>query len=84
MPSRVGGAHTRRGRRGWCERQNPLPPIGPSPSPLVSTTYRVALYLMDEWGLPGLALNLAYLVDTNEMEVLNVETLLLYCLQLNN
>ncbi len=32
--------------------------------------------LMDEWGLPGLALNLAYLVDTNEMEVLNVETLL--------
>jgi len=32
--------------------------------------------LMDEWGIPGMAINLAYLIDTGEMDVVDTETLL--------
>lgn len=32
--------------------------------------------LMDEWGIPGMAINLAYKIDIGEMHVLDVETLL--------
>lgn len=32
--------------------------------------------LMDEWGITGLALNIAHLVDTGELEVINEETIL--------
>jgi len=31
---------------------------------------------MDEWGIPGMAINLAYLIDTGEMDVVDTETLL--------
>ncbi|BCV01477.1 MAG: hypothetical protein CM15mV42_1590 [uncultured marine virus] len=34
----------------------------------------VSLY--DEWGIPGLAMNLAYLIDTNQMDVMKVEDVL--------
>tara|TARA_R110000851_G_scaffold100671_1_gene216342 strand:+ start:7642 stop:8664 length:1023 start_codon:yes stop_codon:yes gene_type:complete len=32
--------------------------------------------LMDEWGLPGLAVNLAYLIETGQLQTLDSETLL--------
>ena len=32
--------------------------------------------LMDEWGITGLAMNLAYLIDTNELEVISEEAVL--------
>jgi|TARA_R100000084_G_scaffold109439_1_gene76822 hypothetical protein len=32
--------------------------------------------LMDEWGITGLALNIAYLIDTSEIEVIDEENLL--------
>ena len=32
--------------------------------------------LMDEWGIPGLAINLAFLIDTGEMNVFDVESVL--------
>ena len=31
---------------------------------------------MDEWGITGLSLNLAYLIDTNELEVISEEAIL--------
>jgi len=32
--------------------------------------------LYDEWGIPGLALNLAHLIDTNQLDVLDVNDVL--------
>lgn len=35
-----------------------------------------ATSLYDEWGIPGLALNIAHLIDTNQLEVMNVDDVL--------